>query len=226
MRYTALLSAVILAIPLVGHAQVTTVDEGSFTIYRGSSCIGHETFTIRRSAKAGGAVFIASATVQIASQQLAPALRTDSAGSPLAYQVEVRTGSRLQERLSGQIGRGRFSARVVTPRGESAKEYIVSDGAIVLDDDVFHQYYFLAHRSHSGAVPVVIPRRNAQIMMHVKPDGQEELAIGGDPLMARHLTLTAPNGDTRQLWVDPEGRVLKVQLQAQGVTAVRDEPPG
>jgi len=49
--------------------------------------------------------------------------------------------------------------------------------------------------------------------------------VGGDPIMARHIKLTEPSGAVRDLWVDAQGRVLKVQLGAQGLTAVRDEPP-
>jgi hypothetical protein len=226
MRYAAMVSALVLAVPTMARAQVTTVDAGTFTISRGGSSIGHETFTIRRNANPGGDVFVANATVQLQSRHLAPALRTDSSGAPLAYQIEVRTGTTVDERLSGQIGRGRFSARVRTPRGESAKEYIVSDGAIVLDDDVFHQYYFLARSHRTGTVPVIIPRRNVQISMRVESLGADRVSIGGDPLAARHLKLTEPGGTVREVWVDAEGRVLKVQLEPQGITAVRNEPPG
>jgi len=225
MRYVAILTAAVLATPWGLRAQVTTVDEGSFTIYRGAASIGRETFTIRRNASPGGDVFVASATVQLDEQHISPALRTDGTGAPLAYQVEVRKGSQVQERLSGQVGRGRFSARVKTPRGESAKEYIVSDGALVLDDDVFHQYYFLALENRTGTVPVIVPRRNVQLAMRVESAGSDRVSVGGDPIMARHIKLTEPSGAVRDLWVDAQGRVLKVQLGAQGLTAVRDEPP-
>lgn len=226
MRYAAMLSAVVLTAPVGIRAQVTTVDQGSFTIYRGASSIGRETFTIRRNANPGGDVFVASAAVQLENEHIAPALRTDADGAPLAYQVEVRTGAQVQERLSGQVGRGRFSARVKTPRGESAKEYIVSNGALVLDDDVFHQYYFLALDDRTGTVPVIIPRRNIQLVMQVEPAGTDPVSIDGDPITARRFKITEPSGAVRQLWVDSKGRVLKVQLDAQGITAVRDAPPG
>ncbi|HEX6966124.1 MAG TPA: DUF6134 family protein [Gemmatimonadaceae bacterium] len=225
MRYAALVSAIVLTAPVGLRAQVTTVDEGSFTIYRGGASIGRETFTIRRDVNPGGDVFVASGSVQLDDQHIMPALRTDAGGAPLAYQVEVRTGSQVRERLSGQVGRGRFSARVKTARGESAKEYIVSDGALVLDDDVFHQYYFLALGNRTGTVPIIIPRRNVQLVMQVASSGTTPVTIGGDPISARHFTLTEPSGAVRQLWVDSKGRVLKVQLGAQGLTAVRDEPP-
>ncbi|HEU4565124.1 MAG TPA: hypothetical protein VFS05_10765, partial [Gemmatimonadaceae bacterium] len=120
MRNPLLLSAAFaasaaLAAPLPASAQVTTVDEGRFNITRGGQRVGSEDFKIRSSADPSGAVLTATATVAYDDRRLSPTLRTDAGGSPLAYQVEVRVGSELQERLSGQIGRGRFSARVRTP---------------------------------------------------------------------------------------------------------------
>jgi hypothetical protein len=226
MRNLSLLLVALVA-PRAASAQVVTVDEGSFTILRGGSRVGHESFTIRKTAGPGGDIFVANATVDYDSQRLSPALRTDDSFSPLAYQVEVRSGNAVQERLKGLLGRGRFSAQVTTPQGESAKEYVVSDGALVLDDDVFHQYYFLAQklRGGSGSVPVVIPRRNVQETMRVQANGSERVAIGGVPLDARQIILTEPSGATRRIWVDGQGRVLKVSLEARGVVAQRDDPP-
>lgn len=230
MRYLSLLSATLLAVPSPSPAQVSVVDEGTFTITRDGQRIGHETFTIRKTAGPGGDVYVASATVDVDTQRLSPALRADDSFAPLAYQLEVRSGDEVQERLKGLVGRGRFSAQVKTPRGESTKEYVVSDGALVLDDDVFHQYYFLAQRAGrlggaGGTVPVVIPRRNTQVVMRVKLVGPDRVTIGGRAIAARHLVLAEPGGATRQIWVDDAGRVLKVSLDARGLTATRDEPP-
>jgi hypothetical protein len=226
MRYFSLLF-VALATPLVLAAQVVTVDEGSFTISRGGARVGRENFTIRKTPGPGGDMFVANATINYDSQRLSPALRTDNSFSPLAYQVEVRSGDAVQERLKGLVGRGRFSAQLMTPQGESAKEYVVSDGALVLDDDVFHQYYFLAQklRDGSGSVAVVVPRRNVQETMRVQANGTERLAIGGVPFEARQIILTEPGGATRRIWVDAQGRVLRVSLEGRGVVAQRDDPP-
>lgn len=233
MRYLSLLSATLLAVPTptLAAAQVTVVDEGSFTISRGGSRIGHETFTIRRTAGSGGGnAYVANATVEFEAKRLSPALRADDRFSPIAYQVEVRSGDQVQERLRGLISRGRFSAQVRTPTGESTKEYFVSDGALLLDDDVFHQYYFVAQRAErlgaaGGSVPVVIPRRNTQQVMRVQPRGSDRVTVGRTSLQAQRLVLTEPGGATRQIWVDDRGRVLKVSLDARDIVAVRDAPP-
>ena len=120
---------------------------------------------------------------------------------------------------------GRFSARVQSARGESAKEYIVANGALILDDDVFHQYFFLARRAPVGSVPVVVPRRSTQLTMRVEPLGGERVTVGGRALEARRFRLTEPGGAVRELWTDDAGRVLRVEIPSRGVVAVRDDPP-
>jgi hypothetical protein len=206
-------------------AQTTVVDEGRFIITSGGQRVGKEDFAIRRQASPGGDVIVARATVALDERRLSPLLRTDSAGVPLQYEIEVRAGSQVRERLSGQAGGGRFSARVLTPSGESAKEYIISDGARVLDDDVFHHYWFLRHAVPGGTVPVVIPRRNVQVVMRVVASGDEALTIGGRRVRARHLVVSAPGEAQREVWLDGEGRVLEVKLGASGFVATRDELP-
>ena len=206
-------------------AQVAVVDEGSFTIAHHGTRIGREEFAIRRTPGPGGDVLVANATVVYTDRRLSPALQTDAAGAPLRYQVEVSAGADVQERLQGRVGRGRFSAQLRTPRGESAREYVVADGALILYDDVFHQYYFVARAGRTGTLPVVVPRRNVQVSMRVESDGMDVVAIGGARLSATRYVMTEPDGATRRIWVDAEGRVLKVTLDARGITATRDDPP-
>lgn len=221
---TATAVALALAAPCLA-AQVATVDEGSFTIVRQGQRVGREEFTIRRTPGADGQmVLVSTATVAYDDRRVVPALRTDSAGAPIAYALEVKAGTEVQEQLQGKLGRGRFSAVTRTPKGESAREYLVTDGALVLDDEVYHQYFFVA-RAATGRVPVVIPRRNAQVMIRVEDEGEGQVTVGGRPLPARHLVLHEPGGARRELWVDAQGRVLRVELPAQGIVVTRDDPP-
>jgi len=208
-------------------AQVVTVDEGSFTVTRNGQPAGREEFRIRRTPAGGGGEYeyVASATVSLGDRRLTPDLRVDANGAPIAYHLEMKTGPRLEEHLTGQVGRGRFSAQMKSPRGESTREYVVADGALVLDDDVYHQYYFLAQSGRSGPVPVVVPRRNVQVTMRVERQGTESLQVGGRAIDATHLVVGEPGAAERHVWVDAEGRVLKVALPTSGTIALRDEPP-
>jgi hypothetical protein len=220
----AVAAALAVALPVDG--QVTTIDEGSFTITQNGAQVGREEFRIRATPTSDTSVnYVASATVALGDRRLSPDLRTDTRGGLLAYRVEVRTGAETQERLKGAVERGLFTAVLTTPRGEAAREYVVSDGAVILDDDVFHQYYFVARHAARGSVPVVVPRRNVQVTIRVEDRGSEPVAIGGRSLQATRLLLTEPGGASREVWADANGRVLRVVIASRGIVAERDEAP-
>src|SRR6185437_6509612 len=104
------------AAPLPAQAQVVVVDEGTFSISRGGSRIGRESFTIRRSPGPGGDVYVANATVDFDAQRLSPALRADNSFSPLAYQLEVRSGGTVQEQLRASWDAAASARRCARPR--------------------------------------------------------------------------------------------------------------
>ena len=155
------------------------IDQGSFTITVANQRTGREDFRIEGTPGASGALeYVARATVVFGDRRLTPALHSDSMGAPSDYQIESRGTTTGSERWSGKITRGRVSARINNARGESAKEYIVTDGALILDDDVFHQYYFLARRSTDARMAIVVPRRNAQMVLTVSSAGADRVTIG------------------------------------------------
>jgi hypothetical protein len=209
------------------HAQsARIVDQGSFTITVGNQRTGREDFRIEGTPAGSGALeFVARATVVYGDRRLTPALHSDSMGAPSDYQIESRGTTSGLDRWSGKITRGRVSARINNARGESAKEYIVTDGALILDDDVFHQYFFIARRASDASVTIVVPRRNTQVVLRLASGGNEKVTIGTKEIDARHIVLTEPAGATRDLWVDAQGRVLKVAIAARNLVALRDDPP-
>ena len=207
-------------------AQVTTLDEGSFTITINGERVGREDFRIRSTPGSNGPEIVATANVSYANRRILPQMRADSAGVPFGYVVEVKDGQTVDERVDGIVGRGRVSARVKNSRGESANEFVVSRGALVIDDDVFHQYYFITRRpSPAGTISVIVPRRNTQVSMRVANAGSEKLTVGGTTLDARRYTISDPGGADREVWADASGRLLKVAIPSKGVVALRDDPP-
>lgn len=210
-----------------GAAQgVRTLDRGSFTITVNGTRAGREDFTISSTPVAGGVEYLSRATVSLGERRLNPKLMSDSGGKPSRYEVDVRGTSGTTERWMGGIVRGRVAAKMENPRGVQEREYVVADGALLLDDDVYHQYYFVVQRASRGIVPVVIPRRNIQVMLKVSPGETAQVSIGTATIDARHFVLTEPTGTTREVWVDATGRVLKVSIPDKGIIAIRDDPPG
>ena len=223
MRTLAAVVLVASALQAPLAAQVSTLDEGSFTISVNGQRVGREDFRIRSTPGANGAEIVATATVTYADRRVLPQMRADTAGVPVQYVVEVKSGPGVDERVMGMVGRGRVSAHVKNARGESANEFVVSTGALVIDDDVFHQYYFLVRRS--GPVSVIVPRRNAQVTMRVNSAGTDNVPVGGTPIAATRYTIADPGGADREVWTDAAGRVLKVTIPSRGIVALRDDPP-
>ena len=223
----AALAALVLGGSRAG-AQVSTVDEGSFTITRGGATIGREEFRILRQPAGGSTELVARGLAAYGDRRIAPALQTDAAGQPLRYQVEVRSGRQVEQRLTGQATRGHFSTQSQTGASEAAREYLVGDRTVVIDDELFHQYFFLAlHRRAGGAasVPVLMPRRNVHGTARIQDAGAERLTLGARTLEATRLEVTEPGGRVLSVWVDAEGRVLRVAGATDGIVAQRDDPP-
>lgn len=220
-----LLPALLVAASPLG-AQVRLVDEGSFTVTRGEERLGREDFSIRSTpGVSGDTVLVAQGTVARGEQRLLPALSTGRTGAARSYQVEVRRGEATVERWSAQVAGGRMSARVQTPTTEAAREWLVAEGAPVVDLDVFHHLHFLARSGRTGDVPVVVPRRGAQERWRVTVEGADPVSIAGRLLPARRLAITDGTGERILAWLDDEHRVLRVELPRRGVVAVREDAP-
>ena len=112
------------------------------------------------------------------------------------------------------VGEGRVSARIVTARREAVREFLAADGALLLDDNVFHQYFFLARRRGGLPLPVIVPRRNVQEYLRCAERGQETIDIAGHAIVGAVFAVTGPDGVERQVWVDTEGRVLHGVISA------------
>jgi len=225
MKSLTLVALAAIAVTRTLPGQVATLDEGSFTITINGERVGREDFRIRSTPGSSGPEVVATASVSYANRRILPQMRSDSAGAPSRYVVQVKDGMGTDESVTGIVGRGRVSASVKNARGESANEFVVSQGAVVIDDDVFHQYYFLTRRKALGPVSVIVPRRNTQVTMRVSDSGADKVTIGGTALDAHHYTIADPGGADREVWADASGRLLKVTIPSRGAVALRDDPP-
>lgn len=222
MTRPSLLGAALVAL-VCSSASAQAVDEGSFTITVRGERIGREDFSIRSATGAAGTTYLAQGTIAYGDRRIVPALTTDETGTPLGYVVDTRDEASAHERLKGMVSRGRMSVRVEGGRGETAREVVVPAGSVILDDDVMHQLYFVARRRAQGAVSVLDPRHNAQGTVRVSSRGADRVTIAGRSIAAEHLVIDG--GETREMWVDAAGRVLKVAIPARALVAVRDDPP-
>lgn len=216
-------------VPSPLSAQGVTVDEGTFTLYLDGREIGTESFAIRRSGEGTEAQIIATAEIQMEVPEgrldLRPALQAAGEGMEVtAYQIRI--SGHQQEEIFVTLGDRRFRTSVRSERGEQEREYRATPGTVLLDTGVAHQYFFISSRvESSGArIPVLIPREGTQFELQVSVVGTERIQIGGTSVEARHLRLEG-RGETRDLWVDGENRVLRLEYPSGGYVAERQELP-
>jgi hypothetical protein len=219
--------AATLAVALPASGQTVRLDEGTFRLTVGGRDAGTETFSIRQNGVGADAVIIAQGRVVLeAGAEVVANVQLAGTGlRPVAYDLELRGGD--PRRIRGSVTGSRASARTTSPAGETMREYLVTDGAVIVDDGVAHHYYFLALRSAAGAtqVPIMSPRESRQVQARLTMAGEESITAGGTTVRARRLNVEPNGGDARSVWLDTEGRVLRVEIPARNFVAVRTELP-
>lgn len=218
--------ALLVCLALIGaapaRAQVLSLDEGSFTLYRDGERIGREDFSIRSAPGADGRMLVAQATQAIGVRRTAPGLNGDTAGFPVRYQREVRDNGQMVESYSGQAAHDRYSSRLMHNDGESAREFRLPPGTVAADDDIVHQLWFIARRGAGAVVPVLVPRRNVVESVRVELVGPERLNIDLRQFETTRLVLRTAGGAIREVWLGPDGRILKATIPALHLVALRD----
>ena len=204
-------------------AQGAPFDEGSFVVTRNGAPVGKEAFRILKS-PGKDQFYTSTAQCAFGERRIFPILTADRVGAPLLYQVDVKNGGEVEERLRATGRPGRLHAVRQTRTGEASKEYLISSGAVILDEDVFHQHFFIPLAKRTGDVSVIIPRRNGQVTGRLEERGSEKIKVDGREVSALHLVITLPD-ESRDLWIDESGRLLKVAVPARGLVALREELP-
>jgi hypothetical protein len=99
----------------------------------------------------------------------------------VAYDLELRGGD--ARRIRGSVTGSRASGADRLAGGETMREYLVTEGAVILDDGVAHHYYFLAQRAAAGAsaVPIMVPRESRQMQATISLGGEEASAPAAPP---------------------------------------------
>ncbi|MCU0617074.1 MAG: hypothetical protein MUD17_08345 [Gemmatimonadaceae bacterium] len=209
-------------------AQAERADVGSFSILREGVRVGREQFSIRYVGSAEGVAFELRAESAIDEQRLATRLEVDSAGTPLRYSADVRRGTATVLRLGGQRTRGRFATLARTERGEAAREYLLPAGAVVLEADAFHQAALLlleARARTDFTLRALAPMENRERAVRVTRDAVLDTVTVAGVRRPASRWIVDDAGDRRVLWVDADGRVLRITVPARGLEAIRDDVP-
>jgi hypothetical protein len=226
MLWKGVLTAALLAtaLPAGAGAQVVSLDEGSFSLIREGERTGHENFSIRSTPGAADRTIIARATILAGTRRVDPILSADSSGFPAAYQSLTKTDGREIVRYAGLTTGSHYASRAQLPDGESAREFRLAPGTVAADDGIVHQLWFIARRGVGAVVPVLVPNRNVVEQVRVEGVGQERLTIDTRDIEVTHLRLvTLGTKLTRDVWLDADGRIVKAEIPALRLLAVRDD---
>lgn len=229
-RATPLLLFLSVFLGATGADAQTALDEGSFRLLIDGREVGRETFSIRRAGSGPDAVIIAQGRVSLdggpAPEEVATKLEVSGAAlRPTAYELAIR--GQDSRRILGQVVGGRVSARIISPGGEALREYLASEGAVLVDETVAHHYYFLARRLDAAPLrlPLLVPRLSRQVSAQLSVTGVESVMVGDTRLEARHAVVESPGSPTRHFWVDRAGRVMRLEIPERNYVAERTAPP-
>jgi hypothetical protein len=145
-------------------------------------------------------------------------LGPDSNPASLEYTV---ADPRAPLRILGQLTRGRFTVRLLGRRTERAREFPAPPPTVVLDDSVFALYLPAAWqgRSRAPGVTAIFPRGGRRELLMVQEQGSE----ASPPL--RHITITGGENRLVNVWLDPDGRLAKVEIPSRHLVAERTAAP-
>jgi hypothetical protein len=207
-------------------AQSWAVDQGTFVVAKGTSAGLTESFTIKRGA---GGLITATGNQTLGTLRTTSSLTTDSVGTPAQYELQVRKQGAMSLRVVAMAnGTRRLTTRssASTSGGEeSMREYPVAFGhTLVIEPGLLHHYFFLALNAKSGRVQVIEPGAARSVTALVTSRGLDNISVAGKPATATRYSVSGLAADA-DFWVDAQGRLLRVDVPSQGLSATREEPP-
>src|SRR5207247_10882263 len=103
---------------------------------------------------------------------LAPILEVNGDTMPSTLQYAV-ADPRQPSRILGELGRGRFTVRLIARDTERAREFPTGPRAVMLDDSVFALYVFAAWRAGAepGTLTAIFPRGLPRAVLPIRHPG-------------------------------------------------------
>lgn len=200
-------------------------DRGVFVITRDGAEVGREEFALRPGTGRGSASMLAVSTTRISGREIQRAFEVTRDYVPVSFQQTETAAGRVASRVSAQLSGVRFSVRISSQDGETAREFPVRPPAVILTDDTYAAFYFLP-RPDAGerAVAVVNPLTARSTAGTAEALGQDTVLVAEQRIIARHFRLRV-GSDERHYWFTPSGDLLQVSEPARSLIATRAELP-
>lgn len=127
--------------------------------------------------------------------------------------------------MTAQLVGTRFSIRVASADGESAREFPVRPPVAVLGEEDYAGFYFVP-RAEPGTprtVTIVRAQDARAVQATVESQGPDTVTVGAQTLGAQRFLLRMADGDERLFWFTSAGDLLRVSVPRQGLIATRTE---
>jgi len=209
--------ACLCAVALLQGAAGAPVDEGVFVVRVDTLEVARESFRLSRGRLSRGeAGWTLATSIRYDRSRpvvvLAPILEVNADTMPATLQYDVADPQR-PSRILGELGRGRFTIRLIARDAERAREFATGQRAVVLDDSVFALYVFAGWRAvgaQAAELTALFPRSLRREVVQIHDLGQASTTLNRDPARLRHVTVTGERG-VIHLWLDDNGRLMKLE---------------
>ncbi len=196
--------------------QAVAVESGSFLLFLAGRQVGRESYTHQKN----GSQDLWSGTVDIQTGDTVlkqtPKLVLTADGRPVSFDLEYSTGGTAQS-LSYAFGENNFT---VTSKGsgkDGTEEFPMPEGAVVLANNVLHHEIILTRRYDwkKGGRQEFVAVPSTPVALDSR--GTDEFVLNGRPITLRHLFLSIGGVIGANLWLDPQDRIIKVDLPLQRI---------
>lgn len=221
------MTPVLLVLALLQAGAGGPLDEGILVVREDTLEVARESFRLRQGRLArGGVGWTLATTIRYDRARpvvvLAPILEVTTDTMPATLQYDI-ADPRQPSRILGELGRGRFTVRLVARATERAREFPTGPRAAVLDDSVYALYVFAAWRASAEPTPLtaIVPRGLRRETVQVQDHGVASTTLNRDPATLRHVSVTGGVNVVVHLWLDAAGRLMKVEIPSRRLTVER-----
>jgi hypothetical protein len=207
----------------------TPLDTGTFVVRHDTVEVAREAFRLRGRATSGREGWSLATTIRYDRDRpvivLSPLLDLTADSVPLTLQYDV-ADPREPVRILGQLGRGRFTVRIVARASERAREFPApaTGRTVILDDSVYALYQIAAWFAAPDPVTItaIVPRSGRRELLTIQDLGVAATTLNRDPVSLRHVLLSGGVSQEVHLWLAPEsGRLLRVDIPSRRVVVER-----
>ena len=218
---------VIASLPQPAESQSRVLDRAVFVVSRGSDIIGREEFRLHLGQLSEFGASLTSTGFTVSVSAYYPSSRSYASATSLVHlnRDSLPSDARLDLDGSGQpnafvdFTSRRITVRNRTSAGESAGQYPRPDRVLLVDDSLLSMLAMLPG-TIPGPLTLFYPRTGRMMRVQLADHGTEATMLTDGERQLKHLIVES-NDLSWHLWYDSQGRLMKLEIPADGLTAIR-----